>query len=786
MRFGILAVAGLALGATYLATRQATSQSARPERIDYRPGGYFPAGFPLHGQVRLLTVPVAEMGQRTRVRVEYTVGVAPIETGMAIEVWKHFTSDVEEFQVDNSARPAWFGAEFSAPGVSGRRIQYTNWVQRNTVQVFPYRKCAAVILERGRLQKGDRVVFDLGGESGVRMQHYEENLFNFRFVITRDEKVVRYAGDAALKITGGPLRKLRVQAPSIVKAGEAFPIEIVPVDEWGSLAKDHAGRSFRVTSTGVTGGNFRYEPELMHYVARDAVAASEGVLRIALSTADGQYRATSNPIWVERDPVRRVFYGELHQHTYLHDGRGVFDELYRYGRRVGLLDFGAVTPHHMPMSVTGPQFYLEKRYPSENWPELQKVTKRFNGWQDFVSILGYEYSVGTAAGGHHNVFFNADEAKSTMQLDPAEPMAPIGKMLRTLQLARVPTLVIPHIGGGPPDWSHPTDPRIERLFEIASVHGVFEESWQKHLQAGLRQSAAAAGDTHTTSMGAAYPGLIYVMTNGLTGVYSTAKNRASIWDGLYQRRTFATTGAARILLDLRVNGEPMGGEISSALAREAKVETRVSATAPVVRVDLLKNSRVIHSLYPARNRAALLRVVWGDNLYQRRAATGFRSGTLRPDGGRLRLRQTVNLDQAFEEVVQSGDGISWKTAAVSGDRDGMLVDIAEVQGEFLHFRLDDSDTTGLFEVRIPLEQLRRDGYFHWSRRADARVEHPYMKQMGVEPAFFLDCELVSLDGPMDVTLDYLDRESLKPGDYYYLRMEQLDTNKGWSSPVWVN
>ena len=98
-------------------------------------------------------------------------------------------------------------------------------------------------------------------------------------------------------------------------------------------------------------------------------------------------------------------------------------------------------------------------------------------------------------------------------------------MLRTLKFAQVPTLVIPHIGGGPPDWSHPADPRIERLFEVASVHGVFEESWQAHLKAGLRQGVIGAGDTHTTSMGNAYPGIIYPVTNALAGVYAIEKKR---------------------------------------------------------------------------------------------------------------------------------------------------------------------------------------------------------------------------------------------------------------------
>ena len=58
--------------------------------------------------------------------------------------------------------------------------------------------------------------------------------------------------------------------------------------------------------------------------------------------------------------------------------------------------------------------------------------------------------------------------------------------------------------------------------------------------------------------------------------------------------------------------------------------------------------------------------------------------------------------------------------------------------------------------------------------------------MGIDVAFVLECELVNAEGPLDIDLDYEDREAPQPGDYYYLRMEQLDTNKGWASPVWVN
>ncbi|MBI1895694.1 MAG: hypothetical protein HYS04_04025 [Acidobacteria bacterium] len=764
-------------------SQQAGPSSPDPakRRMEYRPGGYFPKGFPLHGTVRLLTPPVAEAGRRVPIRVEYIVGDMTIEPGMAIEIWKHFTSDVEMFQTASPDQPAYFGVEFAKAGVKGRTEGVTNWQQRDPVAVFPYRKAARVTVEEGRLERGDKVLFTLGGKHGVRMQHYEENLFNFRFVLSRNNKVLGYAGDAAMRITGGPLHHLRVQAPSIVKLDEPFPIEVVPQDEWVSLARNHTGLALRANLP----ATFNYDEDLMHYVARDARATEEGVLRIRVHTADGKFEGESNPIWVERNPLRGVYYGELHQHSYLHDGRGVFEELYLYARRVGLLDFGAVSPHHMPMSVTGPNLYLEgKRFPVEEWPALQKATKLMNGWKGFVSVLGYEYSVATKLGGHHNIFYNADEAPSTMQLDPKNPMAPIGTMLKTLQLARKPTLVIPHIGGGPPDWSHPTDPRVERLFEIASVHGVFEESWQRHLEAGLRLAASAAGDTHTTSMGIAYPGLIYTMTNGLLGVYAHSKTRDDIWRGMYERRTFATTGNLRILLDFRVNGEPMGGEVPARDGREVRITARVSGTAPIERVDLMKNSKPIYTLHPSRSRGQLLRVVWGDNIYQRRAAVGMCKGRLAPAGGRLRLERVIHRDQAFEEIRQDGDGISWFTAAVSNDRDGMLADISEVSGDSLHFTLDDSAQLGVMDAQIQLAELREKGHFSWSKIGP--VKHPYMEQMGVKPAFFLDCELVDPAGPKDVNFEYVDLSTRKPGDYYYLRVEQLDTNKAWSSPVWMN
>ena len=755
-------------------------------RIDYRPGGYMPPGFPTQGAVKLLTAPVVEAGKRSQVRIEYTIGEAGAATGEALEIWKHFTSDVEEFQIDDPNGAAYFDLETSAPGVKFERIIYTNAVQRNRVGVFPYRKALGAKLTAGSLKQGDKVYFDLGGTHGVRMQHYAENLFNFRVLIVGADELPRdYGGDAFMKVTGGRATKLRVNAPTFVGVRESFSVEVVVSDDWQSLARDYQGHEFSFVDAKMGTSEFEYDPTLLHYVANNVIANDEGVYRLEVRNTDGSLRGVSNPIRVEQQPKRRVYYGDLHQHTYLHDGRGVFEELYVHARRTGLLDFGALTPHHMPLAVTGPSYHFDKfKDPRDNWPDMIRANKLLNGWKDFVTILAYEYSVNTAAGGHHNVFFRGDTAKTTMQLEPNTNRANVGVMMDVLQRAQTPAMVIPHVGGGPPNWNHKSNPRIERGFEIASVHGVFEESWQAHLKAGVRLSATASSDNHTVGFGNSYPGLIYTMTNPLTGVYAYGKSRDDIWDGLYERMTFGVTGNQRILMDFHVNDEPMGGEIPSSHFKTAKVHAHVSGTEPLTRIDLMKNSEVVHSVYPSRNRGSLLRIQWGDNIYQRRANTAIGDGKLSAGSSTLRLRRDLHRDQQFETMQQAGRNITWRTAATSNDRDGMLVDISGVSGA-LKFELEDPDL-GTIAIDIPIDQLKQAGYFRWQGAGTKPREHSYLKMMGIDVSFVLEAELVNGEGPMDFDFDYEDRAQPKPGDYYYLRMEQLDTNKGWASPVWVN
>ena len=154
------------------------------------------------------------------------------------------------------------------------------------------------------------------------------------------------------------------------------------------------------------------------------------------------------------------------------------------------------------------------------------------------------------------------------------------------------------------DWQA-ADERIQRLFEVVSVHGASEHldnlpipsrgAMQgmfavDGLRRGLRFGFVGGSDAH---------GLLWhhglgrkrdPWTCGLTGVYATAGDRGSLFDALYARRTFATSGE-RISVFLRAGGVPMGGE--GRVEAPVHFEISVDGGSPKKRVFVIRDGRVI-------------------------------------------------------------------------------------------------------------------------------------------------------------------------------------------------
>jgi hypothetical protein len=313
-------------------------------------------------------------------------------------------------------------------------------------------------------------------------------------------------------------------------------------------------------------------------------------------------------------PEKLLLWGDLHGHTLFSDGRGTVEEYYDFAQRVAGLDFCAVSDHAFELV-------------DEMWAHSKAVTNRLNQPGTFVTFNGYEWSGQTPDGGDHNCYFLADEPpifRSTLMYDrrnlqmdhAAEKVKTVAELMERLArlLRDKDVLCIPHFGGrrGNPRWH---DPRVQRLIEVYSDHQRSEAWANTFLAAGHRVGIMASTDNHYGNPGYGYLKIQpdwrkQEIGTSLIAVYAAERTREAIFHALYDRRTYATSGA-RIILDVRANGQPMGSELRAAEA--PLLEVLVIGTANIDRIEIKKNGKVAH-VEPGQRDA--MRFEWRDPAFQ--------------------------------------------------------------------------------------------------------------------------------------------------------------------------
>ena len=392
--------------------------------------------------------------------------------------------------------------------------------------------------------------------------------------------------------TGGPAAELLLTGPSTLVAGKPATLHLSFVD----ANANPAGVSWEKTADlrvleGAADVPPRVPVERNPWAVVKFTPKEPGLLR--LEATAGPFRARSNPMRIHAaEPELKIYWGDLHSHTkYSWDGVG--DTSFEYARYVSGLDFYAMTDHSI-----APTNGLPRGLAAHVWKEYTALTDRHHDPGAFVTIHAYEASFRTPYG-HHNVYFRGE---------PGPLLAPGVVTLPELwrRLTAGQALTIPHHTGKFPrvTWDA-RDPERRRNFEIYSAHGLseaydpahplaFEQSTftspsrsrkepsfaQDAWIAGLTVSAIAASDDHRSHPGQPHWGLAAVRASELS--------REGIFEGLYHRRTYATTGA-RILLEFTVDGAPMGQSVTVKDAPRLRVEAH--GTAPIELLEVLRWSR---------------------------------------------------------------------------------------------------------------------------------------------------------------------------------------------------
>ena len=574
-------------------------------------------------------------------------------------------------------------------------------------------------------------------------------------------------------IEGADVTGVHGFAPSVVAPGEPFELSVRAQDAWynratGEIPEFDILDKERVIATIPSGT----EPITVLELTLDEPGPHWFVIR----SADGAIMGDANPVLVVEDPALRIFWGDTHGHSGYAEGIGTVDYFMRFARDEARLDFVTHSEHDTALDEA-------------EWRLMRETTAAYDDPGKFIPYLGYEWTMVARNGGHHNVLFRTTEGRERVSALVYPTLSSLYQELRS-RYTPEDIVIIPH-AHNPGDARH-SDPSLEPLIEILSMHGTSEWFIRNYLSNGHQVGFVAASDDHLSHPGYSAPSrLTLAQRGGLGAVLAPERSRDAIFDTMRARRTYATTGD-RMILDVRLNGALMGERTEYAEQRELK--GRVIGTAPIDSITVFKNNLVIWredylteqtSSSSSRLQLAFLSDSapkhWGD------APRGWRHwrGRIRLEGGRIVAARGVDfVNPNAQSLVKEGDGYLFMTIS-RGDASPIELEVADLtEGATIVLEIEEALETGSAPPFFRKHQLTPGGTF---RLPLAEITDGVLTVQAPAPDYMDAIMLRRIvdDGPRDVSFELTDSQDARQGDYYYVRVRQSNDAAAWSSPIWV-
>ena len=717
-------------------------------------------------------------GTEATITQTYTVGDMEIQTGGGILVARHFMANFGAWQAADPTQPNFISIKSSNPRVSfvatstPRSGMHGGF--RNTRPTLVFKVAS------GTLLKGDTVTLTYGdtssGNPALMMPSFSSDRMPLPlYVAFTDGGHYFSLPIQPIKIVGAMVDGVTGFAPSIVKPGETFTLSIRAQDRFYNRATGSIP-DWQVAKNG--------EPWLQ-VKANEAITLTDlridepGTYHLTVSNADGGITGQVNPILVTREERDRIFWGDTHGHSGFAEGIGTPEYFMSWARDDARLDYVTHSEHDI---------WLD----DAEWEVLQQNVRNFTEEGKFVPYLGYEWSVDTTRGGHHNILFRTPDNRERIG---AHFYPTLSKLYQGLRNNADPAdvVIIPHAHQAG-DYRQ-NDPELEPLIEIMSQHGNFEWFGRLYLQHGHRVGFTAASDNHLSQPGYSAPlGGSLSQRGGLGAVLAPSGTTDAIFDAMKSLRAYATTGE-RMILDFTVNNVAMGQR--GPFARQRAISATIIGTAPIDKVTLIKNDDVLweqsyldnDEQRPSKRGTFLLSFSSAANPYHPND---------NPRGWRG-WEGTLEVHDATLESIEPLDaGFPQQTANASGESANRIVFSTKTRGDSSSYLLKLSGVQRTTRIDFDLVETLESGgappFYRPPRRVPAEsfslsvkdlqngeVGHTQLVDGYMDRAALRQ---VKTDGPREVTISHTD-ESDKQGDYYFLRVVQANDAMAWCSPIWI-
>ena len=540
------------------------------------------------------------VGRKYRIRITYTAGPGGISTGGSLR----FTLPVLRTN-ENIQQP---DVSCSDPDVRLKCSNETSVINGKDGREFFLNTYLFVSIDNRPLKEGETVSVDYQDPGTCSRFMGPQFAHQYRLEVGTDVDGSRSAPGSgfhlvkdtpAIQLVNDEPAKIEITIPSSTRVGMPFEAVVRIRDEYNNIAEDYRGdvRLLEACTGSVveTSGTFAPGDRGVHIFS--AVFSREGINRIMAEDGKlGLHGGSNASRTTDKEAPLGLFWGETHVHTSISADsaainsciprpRGVYD----YARNTSDLDFCMVTDH-------------SENIVEEDWKETQAAAEECYEPHRFVTFSGFEATHDPLReDGDKNVYFFTDD-RDVVNHGSTEDL------YKRLKESRGKAMVIPHQHWRT-NWElH--DPELERVVEIYSHWGcglsvgsdlpmipvtrLRLENYMSHaLEKGVRTGFIASADHSFGHPGDDFWWGLSSYNGGLAAVYASSLTREGVWDALWQRRCYATT-RARILLEVEINGRPMGEELSVDRGDARHISVSAYGTDVIEKVEIIKNARVLY------------------------------------------------------------------------------------------------------------------------------------------------------------------------------------------------
>ena len=710
-------------------------------------------------------------------RQTWRVGTKPIVTGGGFWVARHFNANWGTFQTEDPA---------AAGYVSISTDDDDAVFERETIMASgphggfrgPQPAIAFRVVE-GELDRGSSVTITYGdrsqGGSGIMTPTFESERMPLPLYVDLDgSSEWRSLPITPFEIVGGETTGVHGFAPSVVEPGESFELSVRAQDQYfnratGDIPAFEVLLNNEIVATTNAGADA--------ITVLDLALNEPGVYWISIRSADGSITGEGNPILVEENPEFRIYWGDTHGHSGYSEGIGTVDYFMRFARDDARLDYVTHSEHDVWLDAG-------------EWDLIRRTSAEYDEPGKFIPYLGWEWTRHTRFGGHHNVLFRTIEDQIPVS---AMEFPVLSSLYAELHERHDPNniVVIPH-AHNPGDFRQ-SDPQLEPIIEIMSMHGSFQWFMEAYLSHGHEVGVVAASDDHLSRPGYSAPHRnSLAQRGGLGAVLAPERSRDAIFDGMKAKRTYATTGD-RIILDFDVNGTGMGQRADYSDSRV--VSGRAIGTAPLKSIQLLKNDEVIwEEEYLLENSASIeqqLLISFTSDptpYFSGDAPRGWRhwDGDLNIANATVVDAKSMDFFNPFTQaMVVDNNTISFRTNT-RGDTSSILLTLTGVnENATISFDLDETTETG---SAPPFYRRHATIAATQTEIALSELEEGKITRTLAGPDYPEDAitiRRVITEGTKDISFSFDDHSFPDQGDYYYFKVEQANDAIAWSSPIWI-